>query len=286
MKIYSSPYTLTGKFKRHGTLLRVEYTDGSIGYADLHPWPELGDEPLREQWIKLKKGQLTALSSRSLYFAKIDAEARTKKIRLLDGKTVPPSHYLATIGEKIPDEGWTTVKIKIKRDEVDALVAYLPKVKQKVRLDCNCSLDLELLQKLEPFREQIEFIEDPAPYTHASWKSFMDKYSLNFAVDRLRKDILDAFPHCVNIYKPAVETYTPHPKTVVTSYLDHPFGQVCAAYEASLLPQQLVAGLLSHRVYEPNNFSEQLNNHGPSFKAPDGYGFGFDETLESLDWTE
>jgi O-succinylbenzoate synthase len=284
MKILSSPYTLHGRVKRHGALLRVDYPDGKTGYADLHPWPELGDESLQEQLIKIKKGLLTQLTKRSLYFAKMDAEARANGVSLLAGRKIPLSHYLAHIGEPIPEEGWTTVKIKVKQNQLDDLIKFLPHVHQKVRLDCNSKMDLDCLEKLKPFFNKIEFIEDPAPYHPKKWVECLTKHDIRFAIDRLDKDILESIPSCINIYKPAVESYRSHPHTVVTSYLGHPLGQVCAAYEASLLPKQLLAGLQSHRVYQPNSFSEQLAATGPAFVAPPGTGFGFDELLEQLDW--
>lgn len=284
MKILWSAYTLKGKHARHGALLKVEYPDGKVGYADLHPWHELGDEPLQIQHEMVKKGQLTNLARRSLYFAKLDADARAHGTSLLKGKKIPKSHFLAHVGDKIPDEGWTTVKIKVKANQLDELLEYLPTIQQKVRLDFNSHMPLAFIERLAPFFAQIEFIEDPAPYHQGEWSKCLAKYQIRFAVDRLNKDILDAHPHCVNVYKPAVESYRPHPNTVVTSYLAHPLGQVCAAYEASLLPNPLLAGLLSHRVYEPNSFSEQLSAKGPEFKVPRGHGFGFDDLLENLDW--
>lgn len=286
MKIHHSHYTLKGRLTRHGALLRVEYPDGKIGYTDLHPWPELGDEPLHEQYSKLKKGQLTNLAKRSLYFAKIDADARAKGINLLEGKQIPHSHYLAHIGEEIPDEGWTTVKIKVTVDQIPALLKYIPTIQQKIRIDCNSQTDLDFIDQVNPFLDRIEFIEDPAPYKQDQWKKCLSNYKVKFAIDRLNKEILEDLPQCINIYKPAVECYMPHPNTVVTSYLGHPLGQVCAAYEASLLPTKLIAGLQSHRVYQPNSFSERLNPRGPEFTSPGGLGFGFDDLLEALDWLE
>lgn len=286
MKIFFSPYTLKGQRTRHGMLLKVEYPDGKTGYSDLHPWPELGDEPLLQQYAQLKKGQLTNVAKRSLYFAKIDANARAEGVNLLKGRSVPESHFLAYVGDEIPDEGWKTVKIKVGSHQIDALLAYLPTIQQKVRLDCNCHADLDFISELRPYLDRIEFIEDPAPFHSQRWKECLAKHHVTFAIDRLNKEILNDFPDCVNIYKPAVESFSPHPRTVVTSYLGHPIGQLCAAYEASLLPVHLTAGLNSHRIYEPNSFSEQLCWSGPKFKAPAGHGFGYDDLLDELEWRE
>lgn len=283
MRIMCSPYTLKGKHVRHGALLRVQYPDGKTGYADLHPWPELGDEPLQEQYQKLTQGLLTNVTRRSLYFAKLDAQARAEGKLLLEGKSIPDSHYLAEIGEEVPP-GWHTIKVKVTPDRFTDLVAYLPAVSQKVRIDCGGKGDLSWLIRLKPFADRIEFIEDPAPYNTGTWSQAIERYAIPFGIDRLHKEILEELPQCINIYKPAVEAYIPHDKTVVTSYLGHPLGQVCAAYEASMIPNPLIAGLNSHLVYESNSFSEQLSQGSPAFTVPQGAGFGFDDELEALKW--
>ena len=46
--------------RRRGALIRV----GS-GFADFHPWPELGDEPLETQLAKLARGETTPLTRRA-----------------------------------------------------------------------------------------------------------------------------------------------------------------------------------------------------------------------------
>src|SRR6476659_4640671 len=53
---------------RRGALIRV---DG--GYADIHPWPELGDLPLDEQLALLARGETPSLTASSLEVASIDA---------------------------------------------------------------------------------------------------------------------------------------------------------------------------------------------------------------------
>ena len=58
---------------RRGALLRV---DG--GFADVHPWPELGDANLDDQLALLARGETTPLTRASLQFASIDAAARDR----------------------------------------------------------------------------------------------------------------------------------------------------------------------------------------------------------------
>ena len=93
------------------------------------------------------------------------------------------------------------------------------------------------------------------------------------------------------IVKPAVQDETPflavtNQKIVVTSYLDHPLGQMAAAYVAGRMnrvkPTSLVTcGLLSHSAYLKNPFSTALKE-GPDFAAPIGTGFGFNQQLEII----
>ena len=52
---------LAGARTREGALIRV-----GDGFADVHPWPELGDAPLDEQLALLARGETTPLSERSL----------------------------------------------------------------------------------------------------------------------------------------------------------------------------------------------------------------------------
>ena len=78
---------------------------------------------------------------------------------------------------------------------------------------------------------------------------------------------------------------------MVTSYLDHPLGQVAAAYVAAQLwaqfPDRLeTCGLLSHLVYQTNEFSEQLCVKEAILIPPEGTGFGFEETLYNQDWRD
>jgi O-succinylbenzoate synthase len=41
---------------RQGALLKIVFADHLVGYADCHPWPELGDIPLAEQVALFSQG--------------------------------------------------------------------------------------------------------------------------------------------------------------------------------------------------------------------------------------
>lgn len=301
MKVTHSFYSLQphdGRQARHGALLRFEFAEG-IGYADCHPWESLGDLPLRQQLELLQQGRLTSLTSRSLHFARIDAIARAQGVSLFDGLKIPPSHFL------IPDllcwnpkdldnvlqKGYTHLKIKLGQDmdaEVPCLKALLQHCELQVRLDFNNRLSKsqfeEFLSKVD--RQRIEFCEDPFPYDPMSWGE-IQKQGVALALDFGSERAIQAHSSAVYlIVKPAVQDETPflaitHQKIVVTSYLDHPLGQMAAAYVAGRIqrvnPSNVVTGgFLSHSVYLENPFSRALKA-GPAFAAPFGTGFGFDK---------
>ena len=105
MRVWTSHYDLiprkslnsrTSREPRRGALLRFDFENGQTGFADLHPWAELGDEPLFDQLRHLKVGRLTTLTERSLEMARADAEARTQRVNLFEGLSIPRSHYLLT----------------------------------------------------------------------------------------------------------------------------------------------------------------------------------------------
>jgi O-succinylbenzoate synthase len=310
VKIQLSPYTLVLKNPlgraqtgtRHGTLLRVEFPEGP-GYADLHPWPEIGDVPIEEQLDLLKSGRHTALTRRTLEFAKRDAEARARKVSLLAGLSIPPSHYLVTESgtqEAINayETGFRFFKLKLSPDlelaekRFSSLCKALP-AEARIRLDFNELLELEafhqFLTRIDTTR--IDFVEDPAPWTQNGW----GKASVRLALDRnVGLANAEAWPEVV-IVKPALndpKTLTgSNRKLVVTSYLDHPLGQASAALIAAEFARDLPAaietcGLLTHWAYETNDFSALLRNSGPRLLAPEGTGLGFDSVLARQNWRE
>lgn len=312
MKIRHSFYELISKrpiqskktyTSRRGALLQVEFEDGSMGYADCHPWEEFGDLPLQTQLDLLKNGRCTRLTARSIFFAKADAKARANRQNLLDSRKIPMSHYLISSLDKscleeIKDawnNGFTHFKIKMGRDLIfeeeliKEIVRSWPQI--KLRLDFNSKLTREqfilFLDRLPPtYFKAIDFIEDPFPFNYASWRHIQDTYPVKLAADEHYKEAY-AHPEAagVLIMKPAVQTLKPIDtlqKLIMTSYLDHPLGQVSAAYMASFACED-PCGLLSHHVYQANPFAEMMSpqglNQGPYLKAVSGYGWGFDDLL-------
>jgi len=301
-------YELQNRHKREGALLRVEFEDESIGYADCHPWSELGDHHLNEQLNRLKMKGPTNLARCSLHFARIDAQARKDKIELLSDKNIPKSHYLASDFlewcesdvKRIQAYGYTHIKFKVGR-QVDKEIAILNKLfsnsQLKLRLDFNEMLSYDqfrsYITKIEVLKPSIDFIEDPFPFqfNEKQWEKIQNE-GWFLACDR-QAALAVHFPYAaeVIVIKPAIQAESEWKnwtgqRKVVTSYLDHPFGQLTAAYAASLIDPHAteVHGLLSHHTYVPNPFSQKLADLGPAFKVPDGHGFGFESELAKLQW--
>ncbi|MDR3607179.1 MAG: enolase C-terminal domain-like protein [Oligoflexia bacterium] len=318
MRLWVSPYELVPRGKiselaaarpRRGVLLKIEFDRDKIGYADLFPWTELGDEPLLEQINRLKTGEYTALGRSSLAFARRDAEARAQGISLWDGLEIPASHFLI-LNSETPDHteidraleaGFTHFKAKLPPEPARAarivhqLVEWIGP-RRKLRLDFNSGLNAggyaQFANEVEFPR--LDFIEDPTPWNPESgFRVPADTFPL--AVDRESALAIES-PICprVIIVKPAAQEWEylaarakKHKiRAVFTSYLDHPMGQAFAALAAALAAPPLeIAGLISHPAYAANAFSELLSYQGPKLIVPrEGTGIGFDDLLEKRRW--
>lgn len=248
---------------REGALLRV-----GDGFADVHPWPELGDAPLDEQLALLGDGEVTPLTRASLHCAVIDHEARRRGVSLFDGLTIPSSHWP---GPDPPPE-FDTVKLK-RVAEVPAGV--------RIRIDFNARLTAEEFLRIAETlpHERIDFIEDPCPYDEEVWRELRERTELRLALDRFsgNADVL--------VHKPALQTEWPvHEDVVVTSYMDHAIGQFYAAYVAATHATNPRCGLMTHVLYEPDAFFERVERDGARLLPPGGTGLGFDDLLERLPW--
>jgi O-succinylbenzoate synthase len=259
-------YTLRmlGGAVREGALLRVD-----DGFADVHPWPSLGDAPLEEQLALLARGETTPLTRASLRCAAIDGDARRRGVSLFDGLTIPLSHWP---GNDPPPE-FDTVKLK-------RVLDVPPHV--RIRIDFNARLSAEeFLRVAETLpKERIDFIEDPCPYDEEMWRDLRERTGLRLALDRFEgnADVL--------VHKPALGTEWPvHDDVVVTSYMDHAVGQFFAAYVAATHEVNPRCGLMTHVLYEPEAFFERVERDGARLLPPRGTGIGFDDLLERLPWT-
>jgi len=308
--------------EREGALLRADFGAFGRGYADVHPWVELGDASLADELEALRKGRSLPLGARALTLAFSDAQARIRGVSLFRDLDIPESHYsfpwgglnAEALAEVLLGRDFQRVKIKVGRDlgrEVPFL-ADLARLLQgsrvKFRLDANGIFDefrLEtVLRELgEEFLDRVDYWEDPIPFESEVWERFSGDFEQHFALDRplgkllarsadLRgADVLVLKPSC---YDPSPWVERAHgdlKRLVFTSSLDHPLGVVAAAWEAArawaahpLLVD--AAGLLSFEAYEPDAFSVALRTEGSRLIAPQGTGFGFDRQLEALAWRD
>lgn len=302
MRIYYSPYELKGGQRvRQGALLKVIDEEGMEGYADCHPWSELGDASLSEQLACLGRRELTPLTAQSLLFSRIDAALRKEKKNAFQGLQIPKSHYLIMSLSKEAfiesnealAEGFTVFKIKLGKalhEETPLLIELLKQI-PNARLDFNGACTEEqfcnFLKRVKPVLHKIDFIEDPFRFDESAWNRIQSAYSVKLACDRDSfQAIGKPYSAKVLVHKPAVEKKLSDAaqQIVVTSYLDHPFGQACAAFVAASYRSTMICGLNSHRVYEPNLYSTHLEWKSPVFRVPSGTGFGFDDLLEGEPW--
>jgi O-succinylbenzoate synthase len=239
------------------------------GFADLHPWPELGDQTIEEQLELLKRGEPGQQTRASLRFAALDGEARRRGVSLFAGLTIPESHWPGV--EPLP--GFDTVKLK-------GLDSLPPNV--RLRFDFNATLTAaEFLRVAESLpKERVDFVEDPCPYDERVWAELRRTSGIRLALDRGsgKADVI--------VHKPALGLDFPvHDDVVVTSYMDHPIGQFAAALVAATHRVNHRCGLFTHVLYEPDAFIERIRADGARLLAPEGTGFGFDDLLDGLSWT-
>ena len=321
LKIDQSPYQLmpietSQRKSRTGSLLRFTFPDGRVGFSDCHPWPELGDAPLEEQLILLKEGILTKLTEKSLYFARVDAQARGEERSLFKGLSIPKSHWHAAGVESLNNEtlqsllnaGFDTIKFKWGSDFQDVLPSFrklwtdTPLSTFNLRFDFNERLTYrqftEFLTMGNEWIDRVEFFEDPVPFEKDVWSSIKSEFNIKLACDRSALIALDFHETCdYLVVKPAVESIEPFVtsrrggrKLVVTSYLDHPIGVLAAAYTAAKVkirfPEALAqCGLLTHHSYQPTPFCNRMRDIVPTLNLQnDDAGWGYYQNLAELKW--
>jgi O-succinylbenzoate synthase len=315
MKLRYHPYqlkfshnfsTLGQNSFREGILFEVTFEDGLVGYCDCHPWVELGDLPLTEQLRAAKDPELTSLLKASFRFARIDAKARRDQRSVFEGMEIPLSHQLISIDQSLDrciQEGITYFKIKAGADperELAILQEWIETHPQiKLRLDFNERFSraefMDYWRALStPIRKCIDYAEDPYRYNETQWEEDQKHLGANFAADhRSGAAIRHPLSARYIIHKPAVEEpihlTAKQIRIVVTTYMDHPFGQMCAAYAAAKLklmhPKQIdYCGLLTHKCYEETPFTAAIHTKGPQLLPTSGTGFGFNALLQELPW--
>ncbi len=292
-----------------GALIQVGH-----GFACLHPWPELGDPSLDKCLADLQGKRRWPLVRRAVRCAEMDAAARLNEDWMFEEMEVPLSHFtLPSLDRSIIElavaSGFQTIKLKIGHDLIAEglflreISAAYPKLHW--RLDANEKPSHEairdfLLALPDSTREQIEFLEDPCPFSEEGWQLLFKETRVPLAIDRESgPNVSTSKSAQVVIIKPALDepwllaeaAARKGQRVVVTSYMDHPLGQTFAAWEAGRLALQFpglvtTCGLQTHHLFEPTPFTQALGEVTPTFNPPAWTGLGFDELLDELPWQE
>jgi o-succinylbenzoate synthase len=291
----------------HGALIKV-----GDGHGCIHPWPEFGDEPIDEQLELLSCGTTTPLTDIALRCAQIDGEARRKAVSLFDRLPIPQSHYSWSFGqdttpqiERVIEEKWPAIKAKGFANWGETL-RFLDCVARasessglKLRVDFNGCLephDFEKFCELMPVRvyRQLDLVEDPVPYDAGLWRHFRERWGVKLALDKGWKSGTDGFDAV--IVKPSRRDWRTvagrfqNSPLVLTSAMDHAFGQMFAAYEAAqanaVMPGRIsYCGLATQHLFEHDAFFEQVSSPSGFLKLDQaGTGLGFDDALAHLPW--
>jgi len=313
--IYVHEYLLYSGVALNAVSVRREFAGVLIcvngGYGCVHPWPEFGDAPVKEQLRLLGQGVTTPVTAMALRCAELDGAARRAGVSLFGGREIPRSHYSWSFAadteaqmERVLTEGWPAIKAKGLANYsettrfLEACAQRFEAQGVRLRVDFNGVLDR---MAFEQFMEDLplsvsralDFVEDPFPYDAEAWEAVRQKCGVKLALDKGWRDGTLGFDAVV--VKPArrdwrtvAQTHPQH-TLVLTSAMDHALGQMFAAYEAAVAlaeGQPLdFCGLCTEHLFEKDAFFERVISHGGHLSADrSGGGLGFGEVLEALPW--
>jgi O-succinylbenzoate synthase len=291
-----------------GALLRV-----GAGFGCLHPWPEFGDEPLEAHLESLRAGRPTPLARRALDCAEIDGLARVEGRSLFEGLEIPANHYSWSFGletepqmRRVLEEGWPAIKAKGFPNWGETM-RFLEAAQRRAsgtdlrfRVDFNSCLDAHAFQKFIEFMplrvwRALDFVEDPFSYESGSWQALREKWGVRLALDKGWQRAAGGFD--LVVVKPArrdwraVAALHPASPLMITSAMDHPLGQMFAAWEAAVALAELgpervgLGGLCTQHLFFEDAFTTRVLSPGGRMQ-PDtsGGGLGFGDLLEKLPW--
>lgn len=327
MKVWYAPYTLIPQYRlnaragakaRDGFLLKVEFADAGIGYADCHPLTEWGDVSPMAHLESLKNDRVTPLISRSLELAHWDATARRDQKSLFLREPVLASHYTLSDWESfslpllndLAEQGYQFLKVKVGPPLEEAgiflrrLISVMPEG-LKLRLDFNLTSSHDELDQwfslLGPeFLAMVDFVEDPFPYDPVLWRSFSERWQIPLALDQELRWDMDLNGAQVLVIKPArnsgedIERFAQSygdKRWVFTHSMDHPVGRMMALAFAtnfySINPEkQEPGGFESQALFEASPFDAEIFTDGCLQLGTDDWGVGFTNQLEKCEWVE
>jgi len=282
------------------------------GVGCIHPWPEFGDAPVEEQLRLLAAGVTTPLAAHALRCAALDGAAREAGVSLFEGLEIPRSHYSWSFGhatqpqlERLVAEQWVALKAKGYANWgetlrfLEAAERATGQVGMRFRVDFNGCLDAVAFHKFIEFMplrvyRALDWVEDPYPYEAAAWEQTQARWGVGLALDKGWQEGVAGFDAVV--VKPArrdwraVAARHPGRGLVLTSAMDHPIGQLFAAYEAAVARQELgdlvgLCGLCTQHLFTGDAFLERVDSPGGFLQADaSGGGLGFGDLIERLPW--
>ena len=313
----SSLNALTQEIPRPGCLLKIEWPlDQLVGYADLYPWPEFGDEPLDKHLEGLKKGRISALVEQSIWLARRDAELRKEgKSGLTESRKIKNHFTIVDITklnestmQTVKNQGFTTLKVKMGRDPseeakwIERSIRKYPYI--NFRLDFGGNKDFSVFERVlvgipKGMKQHIEFCEDPVPYSLEAWREAARLAPLAVDFEFSKVDFSEPLlPFRTVILKPARQDVGKmvdlvnknNLRLVVTNSMDHPVGSAHALRVAceikKVWPGRIVeCGCLTSHLYYPEDFGREMIFQGPCLVQVPGTGIGFDQLLETRPWT-
>lgn len=212
--------------------------------------------------------------------------------------------------------GFPAIKVKshATMEDAERLMRLQGHWRIGLRLDCNERSDRDTLLRFFDrlpihMLEQVDFVEDPFPFSMDEWRKFHMETGIRLALDRpamrlSEEELTTAFREGaaqVYVHKPQwtnanvvrgllhdLSSKAP-PEIVVTSALGHPVGNLYAASVASQVAPESVHGCMTHLVYRDDEISNSLTNSKQVKGARifgNGIGFGLPEkSLQQIRWT-
>ncbi len=328
-----------------GALLAIKNNSNLWGYADLHPWPSMGDLDLEPQIDLLREGKPSHQTQLSLMAAQHDLQARESKKKLVNYSPLIQNHHLildenfhlnslrqTLFLESLNDKKHfpLLLKWKISPHTLPSAIQWINQLSIITdssalhwRLDFNSLFSsTEVMffwsQLLPQAQKQIEFIEDPCPYSADTWGQ-LEELNIPLAIDFELKKLVAQESNASTefstisplskkvtlVLKPAIQNMdtwfswikkNQHP-FIITSYLDHPIGLLHALHWAELFQKEFgslmrVSGLsLSLSASELTHYWPSLVQHKNQgnywfHTEENDYGIGFTQKLESLSWQQ
>lgn len=312
LKPFLRPNSRTSLENRRGVLVAVEDQAGTRGYADLHPWPELGD-PRLEDILSTKSGNLWQAA---LANAQSDLHIWQQNQNLLAEAETLKNHYWCSSPEdkgresvlqalaQAQSEGYQVAKLKCGKNpslELKFLEDSLGVFKGQWRLDMNASMSLTEARAFfgscsQALKERIEFVEDPCPFSEGGWRELSATLPLACDFEGAERSGLQKYPFKFRILKPSrmqpqeVQTWmeTKEISIVMTTSMGHGLDILFSMATILKFPhlKKQTHGLQAFDMYERDFVSRHFIRQGPHILGiSSDAGFEFRSELERLSWT-